>query len=108
MKTLKFFLIGSLFAVCGCNEDVFNTGEPALDSGKKSAAVVKTVTVKVNGRVNAIPDPNLPQVTCLPENLGIILPGGGWASGFSTMIGKFVQEESTYESVNCEFVMIRN
>jgi len=105
MKTLKFFLIGSLFAVCGCNEDVFNTGEPALDSGKKSAAVVKTVTVKVNGRVNAIPDPNLPQVTCLPENLGIILPGGGWSSGFTTMIGKFVQEESTYERVNCEFVM---
>jgi hypothetical protein len=105
MKTLKFLMIGFLVSSIGCTENIYDPDAGPDQVNKKSSTVVKTVTIKVNGRVNAIPDPELPQVTCLPENLGIILPGGGSCSGFSTVIGKFVQEESTYERVNCEFVM---
>lgn len=100
MKRVFFLLIGILIAAVACQDD-FVESENALT--KKSAKSEKIKTFQVKGHVEAIPNIELPFVSCIPAEYEIALPGSGWVSGHKNIFGKFVQDESFFNRDFCEF-----
>jgi len=105
MKTLHYLLIGILFAAFGCSEDFLPTENPeALLAAKKKAEVPKTVTIPVHGQVTTFPDYTKPLLPCtsIEIEMEMAVASEGTAKGHSTMIGTFVQEETTFETYLCD------
>jgi len=71
----------------------------------KSAKFDNTKTFALHGYVNSIPNLDGPVVSCLPEGSELALSETGWVSGYVNIIGKIVQEKSTYRGVSCEMIM---
>ena len=103
MKRIIFLLIGILALSVAC-QDEFVEPENSL----KSAKYEKTKTFLVKGWAEVIDDPNAPLFTCTPEDFGIQLCSSGWVRGHENILGKFIQEQSTYEKQSCDVTMIND
>ena len=102
MKCLGLVAIVFLLVMAGCN-----LSDPANEffAGNefKNGEIEKTVTVKVNGMETIHGQPELGTIVIVP---GLIeVSQFGYMTGFNTIIGKIVPEESTYEIVDWGFAM---
>lgn len=104
MKRKIFLLIGILALSVAC-QDNFVEFENDLTVGTKSAKYEKTKTHLIKGWIKVIPDWEAPMFTCTPEEFGIELCSSGWVSGHESILGKIVQEQSTYEKQSCDVTM---
>ncbi|WP_340111268.1 hypothetical protein [Maribellus mangrovi] len=102
MKRVFFLLIGILILCVACQDDFV---EPENAPSTKSAKYEKTKTFELRGHVSSIPDFNGPIVSCLPEGSDLALAETGWISGQANILGKLVQEKSTYHGVQCGMEM---
>jgi hypothetical protein len=100
MKRVFFLLIGLLILAVSCQDD-FVEPENALTT--KSAKYEKNKTFQVKGYVEAIPNIDMPFVSCTPPEYEVALPGSGWVAGHKNIFGKFVQDESFFNRDFCEF-----
>lgn len=103
MKRLFFLLIGMLILAVAC-QDEFVEPENDLMIGTKSAKYGKTKTFHVKGWINIIPDPDAPVFICTGD-LPIEMCSSGWIKGRETILGKIVEEKSTYEKQSCNVEM---
>jgi hypothetical protein len=101
MKRIILLLIGILILNVACQDDSIEPEIYIADT--KSANYEKTKTYTVKAVVTAIPDNDGSQITCVPEESGVILAGSGWVSGHENILGKFDSENSTFEKESCEF-----
>jgi len=101
MKRIIFLLIGILMLSVACQDEFIET-DNSQECSTKSAKVEKIKTFHIKGHIEAIPNFDLPPISCVPIEYDIILPASGWVSGHENIVGKFVQEESFYEKDLCE------
>lgn len=103
MKRVFFLLIGILVLSVAC-QDEFVEPENDLMIGTKSAKYEKVKTFHVKGWINIIPDPEAPMFACtgVPP---IEMCSSGWIKGRQTILGKIIQEKSTYEKKSCDVEM---
>jgi hypothetical protein len=104
MKRVFFLLIGILAFSVAC-QDNFVEPENELSAVEKSAKFEKVKTFPVKGWINIIPDPDAPMFSCTPEQFGIEMCSSGWIKGIETILGKIVEEKSTYEKQSCDVTM---
>jgi hypothetical protein len=101
MKQIILLLIGILILNVACQDDSIEPEIYITDT--KNANFEKTKTYTVKAVVTAIPDNDGPQITCVPEQSGVILAGSGWVSGHENILGKFDSENSIFVKESCEF-----
>lgn len=101
MKRVFFLLIGILAFSVAC-QDNFVEPENDLLVGTKSAKYEKTKTFPVKGWINIIPDPEAPMFACTPAEAEVEMCSSGWIKGRETILGKIVEEKSTYEKQSCD------
>jgi len=107
MKRLFILLIGLLAFSLACQND-FVEPENDLTLSTKSAKYEKVKTFHVKGWINIIPDPEAPMFTCMPEQAGVEMCSSGWIRGSSTILGRVIEEKSTYEKQGCDVMMIND
>lgn len=104
MKRIISLLIGMLAFSIACQEEsVRPENEVALV--EQSAKFEKIKTHHIKGWTEIIPDNDAPLVTCTPEDFGIQLCSSGWVNGKHNILGKVVQDQSTYEKQYCTVTM---
>lgn len=86
-------------------QDNFVEPENDMSAVEKSAKYEKVKTFHVKGWINIIPDPEAPLFLCTPEDFGIEMCSSGWINGRETILGKIVEEKSTYEKQSCDVTM---
>jgi hypothetical protein len=101
MKRIILLLIGILMFNVGCQDESIESEYKTIDT--KSAKYEKTKTYDVKAVVTAIPDNEGSQITCVPEEAGVILAASGWVSGHENILGKFDPDNSSYNKESCEF-----
>lgn len=115
MKTVNAFLVcllGLFLIISGCSkentddfvqEDLANEVELAEGGELKCTRGDGTITIRVFARLSSTSDLSLPPVTCVPEEYGFTLAGGGNTSGYATLLGRVNEELSTYVLDDCAF-----
>lgn len=104
MKRVLFLLLGVLILAVSC-QDNFVDPENDLSTIEKSAKFEKIKTFEVKGWTQIIPDETAPMFECMPVEAGVEMCSSGWLAGHLNILGKVVQEESTYEKLYCELMM---
>jgi len=102
MKRVLILLIGFLMISVACQDEFVEPDNDAT-TVTKSAKYEKVKTFQVKGHVDAIPNADLPFVSCTPPEYEVALPGSGWVSGHKSIFGDFVQEKSFFNRDLCEF-----
>ncbi len=103
MKRVFFLLIGLLILAVACQDD-FVEPENALTT--KSAKYEKTKTHHVKGWSQIIPDESAGRFQCETFGPPFDMCAAGWIAGHSNILGKMIQEESTYQKLYCELQLI--
>lgn len=103
MKRIVLLLIGILMLNVACQDESIEPEYKTNDT--RGDMYEKTKTYDVKAVVTAIPDNEGSQITCVPEEAGVILAGSGWVSGHENILGKFDSDHSSYNKEYCEFSM---
>lgn len=103
MKRVFFLLIGILIMCVACQDDFV---EPENAPFTKSAKFEKTKTHHVKGWTQVIPDEAAGRFQCETFGPPFDMCAAGWMAGHLNIIGKIIQEESTYQKLYCELQLI--
>lgn len=96
MKRVFFVVLLSIFAL-GCEKlaDVTPMESEQLELKKGE------IVVPAKCWFTTVLDPTIPFVTCVPEEYGVKIPGGGWMKGHETHGGKLNEELSKWNIPGC-------
>ncbi|WP_340111264.1 hypothetical protein [Maribellus mangrovi] len=102
MKRVFFLLIGILIMCVACQDD-FVESENAVAT--KSSKFEKTKTHQIKGWMQIIPDEAAGRFQCETFGPPYDMCASGWEAGHVNILGKFIQEQSTYTKLYCELMM---
>ena len=105
MKRVFFLLIGILVFSVAC-QDEFIEPENDMSVLEKSAKYEKVKTFQVKGWTEIIPDETAGRFQCATFGPPYDMCASGWLDGHSNILGKVIQEQSTYTKLYCELMMI--
>lgn len=96
MKSV-FFVAMFLILALGCEKFADVTPMESEQLELKKGEIV----VPAKCWLTTVLDPTIPFVTCVPEEYGVHIPGGGWMKGHETHGGKLKEELSTWSIPVC-------